>query len=138
MKQFAENHSLVNVYIGERIDKTLIPALLRRCDICLAHFAIRGNNNSYLFDASKNKIIEYMYSNSCIIYGTNVENQFVQTSGAGFTIKPFDSLLFAQTIEKVYKMTSTERLQFGERAKQYVRDNHSVKALTDKYESALL
>ena len=133
MHQYAEENHLTNVFVGGRIDKELIPAVLRRADICLAHLAIRGNPESYKFDASKNKINEYMYSDSCIIYGTYIENQFVKTSGAGFTIEPYNAQAFADTIEQVYKMPEKDRKQFGSSAKEYVLQNNTLEKLTDKY-----
>lgn len=133
MKRYAVQNGLDNVLIGGRISKELVPALLKRAQICLAHLAIRGNKKSYLFDASKNKINEYMYSDSCIIYGTYVENQFVQTSGAGYTIEPFDSNAFADAIEKVYRMPLEERAKFGQNAKSFVMENNTVEKLVDKY-----
>lgn len=134
MENYVLNHHLDNVYIGGRIDKNLIPALLRRSDICLVQLAVRGNPNSYQFDASKNKINEYMYSNSCIIYGTYVENQFVKTSGAGYTIEPFNAKMLADKIMEVYNMPKKERLKFGINARQFVEDNNAVEKLVDKYE----
>lgn len=135
MVKYASDHNLHNVYIGDRMSKDLVPALLRRSDICLVQLAVRGNPNSYQFDASKNKINEYMYSHSCIIYGTYVENQFVKTSGAGYTILPFDSKILAQTIKEVFFMAPEKRKEFGDKAKEYVIHNNAVEVLTDKYES---
>lgn len=134
MESYALNHNLDNVYIGGRIDKNLIPSLLKRSDICLVQLAVRGNPNSYQFDASKNKINEYMYSNSCIIYGTYVENQFIQTSGAGFTIDPFNSKALADKIIYVYNLPNEQRIQFGINARNFVDNNNAVEKLVDKYE----
>jgi glycosyltransferase involved in cell wall biosynthesis len=137
MKDYAEKNQLRNVLIYSRIDKELVPALLRRADICLAHLAVKGNPNSYKYDASKNKINEYMYSDSCIIYGTFVENQFVQTSGAGYTITPFCASEFAERISEVYLMMPEERKRFGEAARKYILENNTLTKLTDKYLEAL-
>ena len=137
MKAFVKNNDLSNVFIGGRIQKDLVPALLKRAQICLAHLAVKGNPQSYQFDASKNKINEYMYSDSCIIYGTYVENQFVKTSGAGFTIEPYNAMQFATTIEKVYKMAPEQRKVFGENARKYVMANNTLDCLTQKYLTVL-
>jgi glycosyltransferase involved in cell wall biosynthesis len=133
MRSYADENKLSNVYIGGRINKELVPALLRRAQICLAHLAVRGNPNSYKFDASKNKINEYMYSGACIIYGTCVEDHFVKTSGAGFTIEPYSETEFAGTIEKVYQMEPEKRNRFGENAKKYILENNTLPKLTERY-----
>lgn len=137
MRRCAEESKLHNAYIGKRISKELIPALLRRAQICLAHLAIKGNINSYKFDASKNKINEYMYADACIIYGTYIRDHFVQTSGAGYTIEPYNGYAFAETIEKVYNMTEERRKLFGENGRRYIYDNNILSKLADKYVSIL-
>lgn len=133
MRAYAKENNLENVLIEKRISKELIPALLRRAQICLAHLAIKDNRDSYKFDASKNKINEYMYSNSCLIYGTYIVDQFVKTSGAGFTIEPYDASAFADCIEHVFRMSDRERAIFGEKAKEHVLENNTLEKLTDKY-----
>lgn len=133
MHCFVKENHLNNVLVFGRINKELVPALLRRADICLAHLAVRNNPNSYKYDASKNKINEYMYSDSCIIYGTFVEKQFVQTSSAGYTITPFCAQEFADRIIEVYNMPPKERKKFGIAAKQYILQNNTLEQLTNKY-----
>jgi glycosyltransferase involved in cell wall biosynthesis len=137
MQQYVEDNNLDNVLVYGRINKELVPALLRRANICLAHLAVKNNPNSYKYDASKNKINEYMYSDSCVIYGTFVKNQFVQTSGAGYTITPFSAQEFADRIIEVYKMPPDERKKFGVAAKKYILENNILEKLTDKYLEAL-
>lgn len=134
MRDFAARNHLNNVLIGGRIGKELVPALLRRAQICLVHLAIKGNRDSWKFDASKNKINEYMYSDSCVIYGTYIENQFVKTSGAGYTIEPFNADAFADTIECVYRMPEDVRKKFGCNARKHVLDNNTLPKLVQKYE----
>lgn len=133
LEEFVKNNDLDNVFIGGRIGKECIPALLRRADVCLAHLAVRGNENSYQFDASKNKLNEYMYSGACIIYGTYVKKQFVQESGAGVNIEPFSAKAFADAIEKFYLLPTEERKQYGINARKFVNENNSIEKLTDKY-----
>ncbi len=133
MKAYVKENHLDNVYVGGRIQKELIPALLRRSQICLAHLAVKNNPNSYRFDASKNKINEYMYADSCIIYGTCLENHFVKASGSGYTITPYDSGAFAEKIEKVYNMPEEERMQFGKNSCEYIKTHNTLEVLTEKY-----
>lgn len=137
MVRFKQERQLDNVFIGNRISKELIPPLLRRAQICLVQLAIRGNRNSYKYDASKNKINEYMYSDSVIIYGTYQQHHNVETSGAGICIEPFDGQAFADTIEKVYNMTPAERKQYGDNARKYILENNTLEKLTEKYISIL-
>lgn len=137
MLRYKQDKVLDNVYIGDRISKELIPPLLRRAQVCLVQLAIKGNRNSYKYDASKNKINEYMYSDSVIIYGTYIKDHNIEKCGAGFCIEPFDGQAFADTIMKVYNMTEDERRKYGENARKYVLENNSLERLTDRYETLL-
>lgn len=133
MLEYKHNNSLDNVYIGGRISKELVPAILRRAQICMAHLAVRDNPKSYQYDVSKNKLSEYMYSDSCVIFGTYIENQFVKTSGAGYTIEPFSAEAFANTIEKIYAMDEITRAEFGQNGRKYINENARVEKLVEKY-----
>ena len=132
MIEYSKKHSLKNVYIGDRISKEAIPALLRLSDVCLAHCANRSHEEAFKYGISKNKVNEYMYSNSCVIYGRNDSNDPVATSGAGFVIKPFDAVAMADIIEKLYNMSFEERKKYGENGRKYAIANHRVDKLTDK------
>ena len=133
MLGYKQMNSLDNVYIGDRISKELIPPLLRRAQVCLVQLAIKGNRNSYKYDASKNKINEYMYSDSVIIYGTYMKGHNIEKCGAGFCIEPFDGQAFAESIMKVFNMTDKERKVFGDNARKYVIENNSLERLTERY-----
>lgn len=133
MLEYKIDNSLDNVYIGGRISKELVPAILRRAQICMAHLAVRDNPKSYQYDVSKNKLSEYMYSDSCVIFGTYIENQFVATSGAGYTIAPFNAEEFATAIEKIYLMDESARAEFGKNGRKYINENARVEKLVDKY-----
>lgn len=134
MRKYADENKLDNVFIGKRIKKELVPALLEKADICLAHLAIRGNPNSYKYGSSKNKVSEYMYSNSCIIYGSYMKEQVVNISGAGYVIDPFNANEFAEKIIKVFEMDEKMRKRFGENGRKFVLENSTVEKLIDKYE----
>jgi len=137
MNEFVKDNSLNNVMIGERVNKEAIPSLLRHADICMAHAATKESKQTLIYGMSKNKINEYMYSGACIIFGREDENDPVARSGAGFVIKPYSAVEFANKIEIVYKMSEEDRKQFGENGKKYMRQYHNTCILTDKLISVL-
>lgn len=138
MRRFADEHRLKNVYIGGRIPKETIPALLRMSDICMAHLQVEKHEGVYKYGVSKNKVIEYLYSGACTLYGFTDKNDWVAESGAGYVFTPYSSEELADMIEKVYHMTPAERKQFGECGKQFIEQNHKVQILTEKLENVLL
>lgn len=132
MKDYVVQNDLRNVYVGGRISKESVPALLRRADVCMAHIAFKGGRDAFKYGVSKNKVNEYMYSGACIVYGRDNPDDPVALSGAGFVVPPFDTDAFTETIEKVYRMTPGQRKKFGENGCRYITENHRVDVLTDK------
>lgn len=134
MEQYAQQNSLDNVYIGSRISKEAIPALLKKSDICMAHLAIEGHEDAYKYGVSKNKVNEYLYSGACTIYGFLYKDDVVASKGAGYVIEPFNSGELADRIEEVYNMQESEYKLFGVNGRRYINENHHVEVLTDKLE----
>lgn len=132
MRRRIEEENLDNVVVHGRISKEAIPALLRQADICLAHLSMNESGQSFKYGASKNKIIEYLYANACVVYGFEDANDFVATSGGGIVIKPYDAKAFADTIARLYALPEEERNKFGENGIQFIRENHRVQVLTKK------
>ncbi|WP_288175718.1 glycosyltransferase family 4 protein [Sporofaciens musculi] len=132
MEKYVRENGLKNVMIWSRISKEAVPALLRKADICLAHCASKGRNESFKYGISKNKVNEYMYSKACVIYGREDENDPVAASGAGYVVEPFNAPQFAEKIKLVYGMTDKERAKFGECGCAYAVEHHRVDKLVDK------
>lgn len=132
MLEYAKSNSLDNVYIGERVSKDAIPAILRRADVCMAHIGYKDNRNAFQYGVSKNKVNEYMYSGACIVYGRDNPEDPVASSGGGIVVPTFDVPAFADAIEKFYRMTPEQRKQYGENGCKYAIENHRVDVLADK------
>lgn len=137
MVDYVNKNHLCNVLIGDRISKEAIPSLLRQSAICLAHCSTKGHDESFKYGVSKNKVNEYLYANSCVVYGFSDSNDAIATSGSGYVIEPFSGKKFAERIEQVYNMTDYERGKFGLNGKKYIEQNHKVQVLATKLISVL-
>lgn len=133
MIEFKEKNSLGNVYIGNRISKELIPSILRKSDICLVHLAEKTSKKTYQYGISKNKMNEYLYADSVIIFGSYYPYSVINDNNIGYCIEPYNAQEFASKILEVYEMTDRERSKFGENARIYVNNNISIEKLTAKY-----
>ena len=132
MQQYAVENHLDNVLIYERISKELIPAILRSCDICLAHCATEGKEESFKYGISKNKVNEYLYSGNPVIYGRDDEQDPVAKHGCGYVVKPFQPEQFVDRIQEIYNMSPEKRAVFGKNGKDYIIKYHRVDSLVDK------
>ena len=132
MREYAKNNHLENVLIRGRISKELIPAVLRSSDICLAHCATKGRDESFKYGISKNKVNEYLYSGKPIIYGRDDVMDPVAKYGAGYVVKPFTPEKFVQKIEEIYQMKPEQRAKFGKNGQDYIVKYHRVDSLVDQ------
>lgn len=132
MREYVEKNELKNVHIHGRISKELIPAVLRSCDVCLAHCSTKGHDQSFKYGISKNKVNEYLYSGNPVIYGRDDEQDPVAKYGAGYVIKPFEADEFVQRIEELYAMKPEARSEFGKNGKDYVIKYHRVDSLVEQ------
>lgn len=134
MHDYSKKHNLDNVYIGGRISKESIPALLNESDVCLAHLAIKGNDKAYQYGVSKNKVNEYLYSGACTLYGFHDKNDPVSKSGSGYVIEPFNAVAFADKIEFLFSLKDKEIKVYGKNGRDYINKNHRVEVLVDRLE----
>lgn len=135
MLQYANDNGLDNVLIYDRIDKEVVPALLSSSAICLAHLEIQNHKDVYKYGVSKNKIVEYLYSGACTVYGFSYDNEVSESKG-GFNFEPYNEKNLADVIEKVYGMPLEERTMIAKSGMEYIKRGHSVEIVAKKLESA--
>ena len=136
MLKYVKDNALDNVLIYDRIDKEIVPALLSNSAVCMAHLEIKNHKDVYKYGASKNKVIEYLYSGACTVYGASYSNEVNESKG-GFCFEPYDEQSLADVIEKIYYMPLEERIRIAQRGRKYIEREHDVKVLTKKLESVI-
>ncbi|MDD4436541.1 MAG: glycosyltransferase family 4 protein [Tissierellia bacterium] len=136
MLNYVDKHNLNNVFIGQRISKEAIPALLKKAQICMAQLAHK-DNQVYTYGTSKNKVNEYLYSGACTIFAFGLKVDPVTTANAGYVIEPWDSKALFETIKKVFEMPEEKRKEFGINGREYINKNHRVQVLVNKLEKIL-
>lgn len=132
MKKYVSDNHLKNVLIHERVSKELIPAILRSCDICLAHCATEGKEESFKYGISKNKVNEYLYSGNPVIYARDDKMDPVAKYGAGYVVKPFKPEQFVVRIKEIYELTPEQRAEFGKKGQDYIIKFHRVDSLVNR------
>lgn len=132
MEQYIKDNHIQNALVCGRIPKEAVPALISQSDICMAHLEVEGHKEVYKYGVSKNKVNEYLYSGSCVLYGFLYKDDEVAASGGGMVFEPYNSKELAENIEKVYRMSEDERKQYGINGRNYIRENRSVEVLTDR------
>lgn len=136
MLSYVKENALDNVLIHSRISKEAVPALLSNSAICLAHLEVKDYKGVYKYGVSKNKVIEYLYSGACTVYGFSYNNEVSESNG-GLCFEPYNEIDLANVIEKIYNMPEEERFLFGQRGREYIKKEYDVEVLAKKMESAL-
>lgn len=131
MLQVAAKNQLKNVYIGDRISKEAVLALVSHSDICIAHMEAENKGEAYKYGVSKNKLTEYLYSGACTLFGYKYMNNEVVESGGGLVFEPYNAKDLAEKIKTVYYLPVEERKEFGVRGRTFMREKHDVEKLTD-------
>lgn len=137
MIKYVESNAIKNVFIGDRISKELVPAVLANSDVCMAHMEYPGKETVFKYGISKNKINDYLYSGACIIFGFRYDDNEVSNSEGGILFKPFDSIDMAEKLKMLYNTDKNLLREYGIKARSYAKSNHDAKILTDKLVSAL-
>lgn len=137
MKKYVSDNNLNNVFIGDRISKEAIPALLKNSDVVMAHLAELGHEEAYKYGVSKNKVNEYLYSGAVTLYGFYDTQDVVATANAGYIFEPYNSSDLVKYIMKIYKMTPERRTELGNNGRNCIINNHSSEVLTDRLETVL-
>lgn len=136
MEEYVKTNNLNNVLISQRINKEVVPAVLKKCKICLVQLAHKGKQQ-YIYGISKNKIYEYMYSGACTVFGFDSKDDPITISKSGFVVKSRNSTEMFNRIVQIYQMSYDEWKKYGENGREYVLLNHHVSVLTDKLEAIL-
>lgn len=132
MKILVREKNLTNVMVHERINKELMPALLKKADVCLSCIINETKNNEYKYGLSKNKINEYLFSGAITLMGYDYPGNQVSDSKGGFVFNT-NRNEFKDLILKVFNMSADEREQIVSNARNYVINNYDIDVLTKKY-----
>ena len=114
----------------EAVRKSQIPGLLEQLD---ALYIGTQKQPVFHYGISPNKLFDYMMAEKPIIYAIEYQNNAVQKSGCGISIKSESSAEIARAVSKLQKLSAKEREQMGLRGKEYVMKNHEYGALAQRF-----
>lgn len=129
-------HSLrvTSVTFEDPVPKSQVPLLLAQGDAFVA--SLRGIN---LFEngTSLNKVFDYLAAGKPIIYATPESENPVAVTGAGITTRPQDPWELAAAVRRLVSMSAEERIEMGARGQGFIRSEHDIGLLAERFEEAL-
>ncbi len=119
-----------NILFLPKIKKNQVQHLLSFFDICFV-----GRNDTPLFKhgVSANKYFDYMLAKKPILDSNNYIKDPVELSKCGIIVKPDNTQEIVKGIKKFQSMTEQERQIMGDRGYKYVKENHNIAYLSNKY-----
>ncbi len=127
---FAQTKQLYNVTFIEAIAKTQIPSMLQYFDVCYIGW---HRYPLYRFGISANKLFDYMYAQKPILHSVEAGNDPIADAACGISVAPENPQAIADAVMTLYAMNEQERRLLGERARTYVVEHHSYRALAQRY-----
>lgn len=135
LKQIIKDNNLENVYMFDKVDRKVIPAILSLSKIL---FCGLSDKEVFNYGISKNKFYDYFLSKKPLIFASNVRGSIVDLANAGFTIRAEDSKLIAEHIDHIYENYTYILNKFGDNGYKYVENNHNIDLIMNRFEEIIL
>jgi glycosyltransferase involved in cell wall biosynthesis len=135
LEQLTEERRLGNVQFVGRHPAAEMPDFLRAADGLLVHLRPSGIAEH----AIPTKILSYLAAGRPILCAAGgASADLVGEAGAGLTLAPGDPAGLAAAVTRLASMTLKDRLQSGERGRQYLIANFEKTRVIDFYEQVLM
>jgi len=127
---------LTNVSFIDPIPKAQIQSMLAQFDVC---FIGLTKDPLFRFGVSPNKLFDYLYSGSPILYAIESGSYTpIIDAGAGFQITSEDSQAISEAVLQLYSIPKAGREIMGANGYRYVLANHEYGALAGKLADVLV
>lgn len=130
LKKIIVEEELTNVAMFERIDKSLVPLVLKKSKVLFCGLMER---EVFKYGISKNKFYDYMASEKPIIFASNVRGSLIDKADAGLTIEPNNPIKLSEAILYLYKNIDTKGKEYGENGRKYVEQHHTVEKIANEF-----
>lgn len=116
------------------IQKQEVPIFLNKIDLCLFNVA---DYNVLKYGISPNKLFDYLYSGKPVLYACSASNDIVKMANAGISVPAENPEKLAEALIEFYNMPKSKRDGLGENGRDYIRKNHDIAVLADRFESII-
>ena len=121
---------LNNVHLLPTVPKKMVPAVVAHFDV-----AFIGGVHSVLhqYGTSANKLTDYMLAGKPIVQAIDEPGSVVERVGCGIQVEAENPQLTAQAICKISEMPTSNRLQMGNKGKEYTFNNLDWSILSKRF-----
>ncbi|MDI9636801.1 glycosyltransferase family 4 protein [Kamptonema cortianum] len=130
--QRKEDEGIKNVEFLDAVPKSRIYSWLSQSD---AFVMLLKASDVFRWGVSPNKLFDYMASQRPVIFAVNSSNSPVEEAQCGIRIEPDNPDALAKAARQLKDLSPNERLEMGQRGRDYVVNNHGFEGLTDRLEN---
>jgi glycosyltransferase involved in cell wall biosynthesis len=130
-KQAAAAARLEHLRVHPAIPKSAVLSLLQRADACLMQAAA---SDHFKYGFSPNKLFDYFAAAKPVLISSSFPT-LVDDARAGIRFLPGDSTALAGAIAEIMGTPESDRRAMGQRGRNLVDTQYSIKAITDRYEA---
>jgi len=127
--------SLKNIKLRNFLPKDQMKADLAQADVLIGSLPDLPHLRKYGMISTK--LLDYLAARRPVILATNIQDNLVKKSGAGFVVSPDNPTALAEAIIKIASMSQEEREVMGANGVKYIKENHDVGLLATRLESIL-
>jgi hypothetical protein len=128
--QNAKKQKIKNVFFFKPVPKTKIPLLSKKAGLLLAAIT---DSPSYRFGINLNKLLSYFLCVKPILFSGNSPNNPVKMANAGVCVPASSPAKIASAIEKIFCLSSAQRLKMAKNGYSFAIKNLRVDLLGKKY-----
>jgi glycosyltransferase involved in cell wall biosynthesis len=125
-----KDEKIDNVTMMPAIPKSSIPAFLDAIDI--AYIGLLPEP-LFRFGISPNKLMDYMMAAKPVVMAIAAGNDPVSESRCGITVEPNNPQAIADAVVSISKESERERVEMGQRGKNYIIGKHTYSRLADNF-----
>lgn len=136
LEQLTADLELANVSFLPSLPRAQLQELLELADI--AYIGL-GASLLFRYGISPNKLYDYMMAGACVLFAghDDVFNDVVSDAGCGVSVPHAVPDDIAGGIRRLLTMSGQERVQLGQKGREYVRRHFDYTVLAQQYETAL-
>lgn len=134
LMQKVRSRKQTNVLFLPPVEKKAIPVILQEMDVL--YIGLKGDS-LFRFGVSPNKLMDYLMSEKPVIYAIQSSNNVVEDSGCGVSIPPENPEEIVRAILKLMHLSEQERMEMGQRGKNYILANHDYRVLAKRFITSL-
>ena len=130
LKELAQQYQLENVKFQEKVSKSEVQDVIASFDLAFHGCA---DKPIYQYGISPNKLNDYMLQSKPVLSASGLDVDPVKIANCGLVVEADNSEAIADAILHIYNMNSQERIELGNRGREFILENQTYRVIAKKY-----